>query len=194
MAYNIKGEYVLNCNCQLLCPCGVDGPPTSKDGHCRGAQVMHVTQGTKDGLDLSNIDFGWVYDLPGKVTSGGWTSGLIIDPSVSDDRVKAIEDIMQGRDGGPFAEFAPLISKWMPTERAPVKFTGGKEPKGAIGKSSFTFQPLLGADGKPTTINNAMLGFAPAYEVGTGGAGTFESTGISFEPVYGEHAQFEFAS
>ena len=193
MSYRIAGTYVLNCNCELLCPCGVDGPPTSKDGHCRGAQVMHISEGNKDGVDLANIDFGWVYELPGNVTSGGWTSALIVDPSASDDQVQALEDILQGKDGGPFAEFAPLIATWKPTERAPVKFTAGKEPKGAIGKSSFSFQPLVGADGNPTTIKNAMLGFAPEYEVGKG-TGTIDTAGITFEPVYGEHAQYEFAS
>lgn len=154
---------------------------------------MHITEGTKDGVDLANVDVGWVYDLPSNVTSGNWTSALVIDPSASDDQVQAVEDIFMGRDGGPFGEFAPLISEWKKTERAPVTFTPGQEPKGAIGKTSFTFQPLLGVDGKPTTIKNAMLGFAPEYDVGKG-AGTIDTAGISFEPVYGEHAMFEFAS
>ena len=193
MAYRIAGEYVLNCSCNLICPCGVDGPPTSKDGKCHGAQVMHITEGNKDGVDLANVTFGWVYELPGKVTSGNWTSAIIVDPSVSDDQAQAVEDIIQGKDGGPFAEFAPLVSKWNKTERAPVIFTPGDEPRGAIGSTSFVFHPLLGPDGKPTQIRNAMLGFAPEYDVGTG-EGTIDAAGISFEPIYGEHAMFEFAS
>ncbi|MFY9587188.1 MAG: DUF1326 domain-containing protein [Actinomycetota bacterium] len=193
MAYRIAGTYVLNCSCNLICPCGVDGPPTSKDGKCHGAQVMHIADGNKDDVDLSNVTFGWVYELPGKVTEGNWTSALIIDPSASEEQAQALEDIMMGRDGGPFAEFAPLISTWKPTERAPVTFTPGDEPKGAIGKTSFTFHPLKGADGNPTTVKNAMLGFAPEYEVGTG-SGTIDTAGISFEPIYGEHAEYEFAS
>lgn len=193
MAYRIAGEYVLSCSCQLICPCGVDGPPTSKDGHCRGAQVHRITEGNKDGIDLADIDFGWVYDLPGNVTSGGWTSVLIFDPSVPDEKVRALEDIMQGKDGGPFAEFAPLIATWKPSERAPVQFTPGKNAKAAIGKTSIVFEPLLGADGNPTTIKNAMLGFAPEYEIGKG-TGAVDNAGIAFEPIYGEHAMFEFAS
>jgi hypothetical protein len=193
VAYRIAGEYVLNCSCNLICPCGVDGPPTSKDGKCHGAQVMLVSEGTKDGVDLSNVVFGWVYELPGNVTSGGWTSALVIDPSASDDQAQAIEDILQGKDGGPFAEFAPLIATWKKTERAPVKFTGGKAPKGEIGKTSFSFEPLLGPDGNPTRVKNAMLGFAPEYDVGKG-SGTIDTAGIAFEPIYGEYAKYEFAS
>jgi len=193
MSYRIAGEYVLNCNCMLICPCGVDGPPTSKDGPCRGAQVMHIAEGTKDGVDLANVDFGWLYELPGNVTSGNWTSAIVIDPSASDDQAKGVEGIIQGKDGCPCAAFAPHIATWKKTERAPVIFTAGDEPRGAIGSTSFVFHPLHGPDGGPTRIKNAMLGFAPEYDVGTG-EGTIDTAGISFEPVYGEHAMFEFAS
>lgn len=193
MTYKIAGEYVLNCNCQLICPCGIDGPPTSNDGHCRGAQVMTVKEGNKDGVDLAGVTFGWVYDIPGNVTSGGWTSALIIDPSASDDQVKAIEDIIQGKDGGPFGEFAPLIAEWKKTERAAVIFTPGDEPRGTIGDSSFVFHPEKGPDGGPTRIKNAMLGFAPEYDIGKG-EGTIDAAGISFDPIYGEYAEYEFAS
>ena len=122
MAYTIKGEYVVTCNCNLICPCGVDGIPTSKDGQCHGGQVLHITEGTKDGVDLAGVDIGWVYHIPGNVTGGDWTMVLVLDPSVSDDQVKAVEDIIQGKDGGPFAEFAPLIGTFKPTERAAVYF------------------------------------------------------------------------
>lgn len=193
MAYNIKGEYVVTCSCQLICPCGVDGTPTGPGNECRGAQVLHIAEGTKDGIDLSGIDVGWVYHLPGNVTGGNWTMVLVFDPDVSADRVEALEQIFQGRDGGPFADFAPLITNVLPTERAPVTFVGGKEAHGTIGSGSFGFSPILTPDGKPTTIRNAPLGFAPEYEVGHG-SGAIDAAGISFEAVYGEHAQFEFAS
>jgi hypothetical protein len=193
MAYKIAGEYIVICDCNLICPCGVDGPPTSKSGQCHGAQILHVSEGAKDGVDLSGIDVGWAYTLPNNVTGGNWTTLLIIDPSVSDEQVGALEEIFQGKDGGPFAEFAPLISEWKPTERAKVTFTGGKAAKGTIGKDSLEFAALMGVDGNPTTIKNAMLGFAPEYEVGHG-KGSVTTGGIKVDPVYGEHANFEFAS
>jgi hypothetical protein len=193
MAYTIKGEYVVTCNCNLICPCGIDGIPTSKDGQCHGGQVLHVAEGTKDGVDLAGVDIGWVYHIPGNVTGGDWTMVLVLDPSVTDEQVKAVEEIIQGKDGGPFAEFAPLIGTFKPTERAPVSFTGGKEAKGSIGSSALGFMPLLGADGNPTTVKNAMFGFAPEYEIGKG-SGSVTAGGISYDAIYGEHAAFEFAS
>jgi hypothetical protein len=193
MPYKIAGEYIVICDCNLICPCGVDGPPTSKSGQCHGAQILHVSEGSKDGVDLSGVDIGWAYTLPGNVTGGNWTTLLILDPSVSDEQVKAVEDIVQGKDGGPFAEFAPLIGTWKPTERAKVTFTGGTSAKGTIGDGTLEFAALAGPDGNPTTVKNAMLGFAPEYEVGYG-KGSVSTGGISVDPVYGEHANFEFAS
>lgn len=193
MTYRIAGEYVVTCSCNLICPCGVDGPPTSKNGQCDGAQVLHIEEGTKDGLDLGGIDVGWVYNIPGNVTGGNWTMILVFDPSVPDDKVQALEAIFRGEDGGPFADFAPLISTWGDTVRAPVTFTGGPEAKGTIGSGSLAFSPALGTDGKPTTVKNAMLGFAPEYEIGHG-SGTVSAGDISFDAIYGEHAFWEFAS
>ena len=187
------GWAVVNCNCNLVCPCGVDGPPTSKDGQCYGSQVLHITEGSKDGVDLSGIDVGWVYHIPGNVTGGNWKMAIAVDPGVSDDRVQALEQIFKGEDGGPFGDFAPLIGSFLETQRVPVAFTSGKEPKGTIGSSTLAFMPLVGQDGNPTTIKNAMLGFAPEYEIGKG-SGSTDVAGITFDAIYGEHAQFEFAS
>lgn len=193
MAYSIKGEYVTTCTCQLICPCGVDGPPTGKDGKCRGVFVLHITDGNANGTDVSGIDVAMVYILPGNVTSGNWIAGLVFDPGTPEDKVAALEKILKGEDGGPFGDFAPLIAEFRASERAALTYKPGKEPSATIGKRTVGFSPLLGGDGKPTVVRNAMFGFAPEYEIGKG-SGTVEAAGISFESVYGEHAQFEYAS
>ena len=193
MGYKISGEYVTTCSCKLICPCGVDGPPTAEDGQCRGVFVLHITEGNSNGTDLSGVDVAMVYHLPANVTSGNWMAGLVFDPGTSDDKVAALEKILKGEDGGPFGEFAPLIGDFRASERAPVSYKPGKEPSATIGKSSVGFSPLADAEGNPTVIRNAMFGFAPEYEIGQG-SGSVNAVGISFESVYGEHAQFEYAS
>ena len=193
MGYKLQGEYVGTCSCQLICPCSVDGPPTGKDGLCNGLFVLHITDGSVNGTDVSGIDIAMVYNIPSNLTSGNWTMGLVFDPGVPDDKVAALENVLYGKDGGPFGEFLPLIGTFVPSERAPLSFTGGKEASAKIGKSSLGFSPHLGGDGNPTTIRNSMLGFAPEYEIGKG-TGKVNQSGISYEAVYGEHAKFEFAS
>ena len=193
MGYKIAGEYMFNCPCTLICPCSVDGPPNTKDGKCYGAGLFHVTNGTSNGTDLSGTDVAMIFTIPGNTTGGNWKIGLVFDKGTSDDKMQALEDIFQGRAGGPFAEFVPLISEFIPSSRAALAYKSGKESSFSIGDADFGYSPILGADGNPTTVSNAMFGFAPVYEVGKG-SGSLDMSGIKFDATYGERAQFEYAS
>jgi hypothetical protein len=194
MAYRIAGTYVLHCSCRLLCPCSVDGAPTSPDGQCDAAGVFHVASGNSDGTDLSDLDFALYFHVPGNLTAGNWTVGLVVDEGASDEQAQAIERIVSGQDGGPFAEFVPLIGEIQPLRRGRVTFSDGDAPSGSVeGEAEIRFEPLRGADGAPTTVSNAMLAFAPTYTIGKG-SGRGQATRGSYEPIYGESAAFEYAS
>jgi hypothetical protein len=194
MAYRIAGTYVLHCSCHLLCPCAVDGPPTSPDGQCDAASVFHVASGNSDGTDLSGVDFALYFHLPSNLTAGNWTVGIVVDEGASDEQSEAIERIVSGQEGGPFAEFAPLIGEVQPLRRGRVTFSDGDAPSASIeGEAEIHFDPLRGADGAPTTVSNAMVAFAPTYTPGKG-SGRGQSIRGSYEPVYGESAAFEYAS
>ena len=194
MAYHIAGTYVLHCSCQTLCPCAVDGAPTSPDGQCDAASVFHVASGNSDGTDLSGVDFALYFHLPSNLTAGNWTVGIVVDEGASDEQSQAIERIVSGQEGGPFAEFAPLIGEVQPLRRGRVTFSDGDAPSASIeGEAEIHFDPLRGADGAPTTVSNAMVAFAPTYTPGKG-SGRGQSIRGSYEPVYGESAAFEYAS
>jgi hypothetical protein len=102
---------------------------------------------------------------------------------------------MRGQEGGMFADFSGLISEYMGTERGEVTFTDGDKPTGSISGSSFTFEPLPGPEGSgaQTTVKNAMFGFAPEFRVGRT-SGSQNAMGIEFDSIYGETADYEFAS
>ena len=61
------------------------------------------------------------------------------------------------------------------------------------GRSEVTFEAALGLDGTPTTVKNAMFGFAPEYKVGRT-TGHSDAFGLGFDPSYGESAEFMFSS
>jgi hypothetical protein len=194
MAYRIAGTYVLHCNCQLVCPCAIDGPPTGPDGQCDSAGVFHVESGNSDGTDLSGVDFALYFHVPSNLTSGNWTVGLIVDEGASDEQAQALERIVSGQEGGPFAEFVPFIKEVQPLRRAKVTFSDGEAPSGSIeGEAEIQFEPFRGPDGTPTTGSNAMLAFAPTFTLGRG-SGRGQSIRGSYEPVHGESAAFEYAS
>jgi hypothetical protein len=194
MAYRITGNYVLHCNCHLICACAVDGPPTSPDGQCDAASVFHVESGNSDGTDLSGVDFAIYWHVPNNLTAGNWKVGLIVDESASDEQAQALERIVSGQDGGPFAEFAPFIAEAQPLRRARVSFSNGDAPSASIeGEAEIRFEPLRGPDGGPTTVSNAALAFAPTIAIGKG-SGRGQSIRGEYEPVYGEAGAFEYAS
>jgi hypothetical protein len=195
MAWKISGTYLANCSCNLICPCPVDGPPTSEDGQCHGHGVFQVAEGNLDDTDLSGVNVAFVNLFPKNLTAGGWKFGIIVDEDASDEQANALERIFKGEEGGPFADFAALTEEWLGMERAPVTFSDGDRPSASIGDSSTTFEPLPGPEGSnsQTSVSNAMFGFAQEYRIGRS-PGKMSNLGIEFEGIYGETAEYEFGS
>jgi len=194
MAYRIAGTYVAACDCSLLCPCPVDGPPTGKDGECHGSILWQVREGNLDDTDFAGVAFALYNHFPSNLTSGNWKIGLVVDEGATDEQAQGIERIVSGQEGGPFGEFVPLIGEYLGMERASVRYSDGDTPSASVGdKTEFNFEPVRGGDGSPTTVKNAMFGFAPEFQVGRA-SGRSSAFGIGFDASYGEAAEFEFSS
>jgi hypothetical protein len=194
MSWELSGKYVANCNCQLVCPCPVDATPTGPNGECRGAAVFHVANGNLDGTDLSGLDFAFCNWFPSNLTGGNWKVGVVLDQSVSDEQAAALERILRGEEGGAFGDLSALYGEWLGVERGDITFSDGDAPSASVaGRVDLSFTPLPGPDGKPTSVKNAMFGFAPEFLIGKG-SGRSDLFGIGFEAVYGETADFNFSS
>ena len=195
MAWRMAGTYLASCSCNLLCPCPTDGPPTGPDGECHGVGVFHIAEGNLDDVDLGGLNMGLVNLFPSNLTAGNWKLGVVVSDDASDDQLDAIDRIMRGQEGGMFAEFGPLIADYLGTERGEVTFSDGDKPSASIQGSSFTFEPLQGPEGSgtQTTVKNAAFGFAPEFRVGRT-SGAQSAMGIEFDAIYGETADYEFAS
>lgn len=192
MAYQIAGTYVSHCNCQQVCGCAWDQPPTSPDGKCRGIIVFHVEQGDLDGTDLSGVNVAAFFYIPERF-SAGFDMGLVVDEGASDEQADALGRIFEGKAGGPFEEFAGIRSDWLGVERDSITFSDGEEPSASIGASEVRFEAFRGEDGQPSTASNAPFGFAPVFRLGTssGRSGLF---GQEFDANYGEAAEYEFSA
>ncbi|MGW9413072.1 DUF1326 domain-containing protein [Arthrobacter cupressi] len=194
MSWEMSGKYVQSCSCSLICPCPVDAEPTGPNRECRGVAVFHIEGGKLDDTDLSGVDFAFANWFPSNLTAGGWKVGVVVDQGAADGQAAALERILHGDEGGPFADFAALYGEWLGVERASISFSDGTTPSASVeGSVSFTFEPLPGTDGGVTTVKNAMYGFAPEFMIGRSPT---KSTlfGIDFDGVYGESAEFSFAS
>jgi hypothetical protein len=169
----------------------MDGPTTGENGECKGLLVFGVREGNLDDTDLSGAHFALWNHFPSNLTAGNWTVGIVVDDGASDEQAQAIERIISGEEGGPFADFAPLIGDYKGMERASVSVSDGSASVGGLG--DIGFEALTGPDGSPTTVSNAMFGFAPTFKVGKG-SGHVNSPAGEFDSVYGESADYEFTT
>ena len=193
MAYQIKGTYTAICDCRVICPCPVDGTPTGPNDQCMGVAIFSIREGDLDGTDLGGTSFALYNHFPANLSSGNWKIGIVIDEGASDEQAQAIEKIISGDEGGPFAEFAPLIADFVGVERAKISVHNGT---GSVeGKTEFKFEPFTGPDGSQTYVHGAMFGFAPSYTIGKS-SGKSDSFGLSFtaDGSYGEHAEFDYST
>ena len=193
MAYRLSGTYVGHCDCQLICPCAMDGPPTGRDGQCHGLLVYQVREGNLDDTDLSGVNVVMGYMAPSNISAGNLKLGLVVDEGASEGQANALERIFKGDEGGMFGEFVPLVGEWLGVERAPIGFSDGDEPSAKIGDTNVMFEAFKGHDGKPTTASNAPFGFAPTFSLGKS-SGSSGVLGQSFEASYGEAAEFEYTA
>ncbi|WP_137991755.1 DUF1326 domain-containing protein [Streptomyces vilmorinianum] len=196
MTWTISGNYLAGCSCAMVCGCAVDANPRDPHGReeCLGCNVFHVAEGRLDDVDLSGVDFALYNHFPSHLTAGDWKIGVVVDEKASDAQADALERILSGREGGAFGELSQFYGEYLGLERAPVSLTDGEKARVSVeGKSELTFEPLRGPDGGPTTMKNAMFGFAPEFTLGrtTGRSSAF---GLSFEPSYGEQGDFTFSS
>jgi len=193
MAWQIEGDYIASCSCNVVCPCPVDGTPNDPNGkgECRGVAVFHIDSGNLDDTDLSGVNFALVNFFPANFTSGNWKLGVVIDDGAAEGQTAALGTILSGEAGGPFAQFAPLMGENLGLERAKVSLSANG---GSIGSmSDYTWEPFRGADGNPTTVKNGALAFAPEFAIGRT-KGKSNVFGLEFEGNYGEAAHFSYSS
>ncbi|MFH8694512.1 DUF1326 domain-containing protein [Streptomyces chartreusis] len=174
-----------------MCGCAVDAKPRDPQGReeCVGCIGFHVAEGHLDEVDLSGVDFALYNQFPSNLTAGNWNIAVVVGDGASDQQTEALERIVSGREGGAFGVFGEFLG----LERAGVSPTDGEKPRLSIaGKTQLEFEPLRGPDGGPTTMKNAMFGFAPEFTLGT--TGNSQAFGLSFEPAYGEVSEYKFSS
>jgi len=96
MAWQIKGHYLEACNCDLGCPCNMSGFPTH--GFCEGSIAVEITEGNRDGVDLSGAKFAGAVKWPGAIHEGNGTMAVFIDANT--EQQAALVEILTAKDPG----------------------------------------------------------------------------------------------
>jgi hypothetical protein len=85
-----------------------------------------VEQGKFESVDLSGAKFLVIGRTPGNMGEGNWEVGVIVDEGTSQEQQEAIGAIVGGTAGGPMANIAPLLGKFLGMEQRPIEFKGSE--------------------------------------------------------------------
>lgn len=96
MAWRMHVSYFEACNCELGCPCNMNGFPSH--GACEGAIAVRVRSGERDGVDLTGVKFACAVKWPGAIHEGNGEMALFID--ATEQQSAALLPILTAEDPG----------------------------------------------------------------------------------------------
>jgi hypothetical protein len=162
MTYQLEGRLLEVCSCNILCPCWAGGDPDN-DGTCQAIVAWHIDKGTIEGVDVSGRTMALLANIPGNVLQGNWHVVAIVDDQSTPQQQEAILNVWTGKHGGPVADLAKLVGEVVGVERLPIAFTveGGKGRVKIGSLAEAEMAPLLGANNRPTTLNDSVFSTIP---------------------------------
>jgi hypothetical protein len=169
MAWNLKGEFIETCSCNMLCPCwyGQAELMVMDRGWCGTSILVRVREGDFEGTDLGgqNAVVGLFFPGP-TLFDGNGTGRVYVDSRASEEQQTALEKILQGQSGGGLEVPASLMSRWLPTQQASIEVdvqNGKVQAKiGDLGEMSS--QRLVNDLGNKMTMQNTAFTLAFQFE------------------------------
>ena len=168
----IKGELILNCSCDVFCPCVVSlgaHPPT--EGHCHAWMGIIIDEGHFEGEDLGGLNVGLLVDIPGRMGEGQWKVAAYVDERASGKAYNGLLQIFSGAAGGTTGLFTMLVSDIIGAERAPVMIErDGRKRRITIGrKIQGEIEMIAGKDSEhPVMVSNSKYWMGPDIIVAQG--------------------------
>lgn len=120
MSWNLRGNYVETCSCELMCPCNLSLDHGATYDFCRVTLVFDLREGAVDGTDIAGCKVVLIADTPKVMTDGNWRVGVFIDDHATEAQFDKLVQVFSGQLGGPMAGLAPLISEMLGVERAAI--------------------------------------------------------------------------
>ncbi|MAJ24631.1 MAG: hypothetical protein CMP36_03885 [Rickettsiales bacterium] len=170
--WKIQGELILNCSCDVFCPCVVSlgaHPPT--EGHCHAWMGIIIDEGHYEGESLKGLNVGLLVDIPGRMGEGNWKVAAYVDDKANDKAYNGILSIFSGAAGGTTGLFTALVSEIIGAEKTSVDIIrDGKKRTINIGrKIQGQVEMIEGiSSNEPVTINNTKYWMGPEVIVAKG--------------------------
>lgn len=192
-----RGLLFENCTCQLVCPGHMHFSQACTHERCLGYWAVRVDEGRFGDVPLDGRRAFLAFEAPQRMMDGGWTEVVIIDDEATDAQRGALDRILRGEAGGPWAVLARFVSRWLDTRTAPVVFTDeGTTHRAEIpGLGSSTVANIRGRDRtQPVTFENIFNQIHGSSQVIATGTSTYDDGVIRFatEKTHGLHSRFSW--
>ena len=197
-SWHLKGDYFENCNCEVLCPCVVPGPPTDPtEGHCDVGFASHIQEGNFAGISLNNINFVVIAYTPGNMGAGNWTTAVYIDENANGEQREALGRILSGEMGGPAQRWMPLTTDFKGTKYCPITYTAeGRTRSVSIPEiMDFSVEGIAAGRGnEPLRLENVGHPVSSTLTLARGTANTYTDHGMNWDNTgkNGHYSAFEW--
>jgi hypothetical protein len=106
--WTMKGRVVIACNCEVGCPCNVNGRPTH--GDCEGGWVWRIEAGSYGQTKLDDLHLALFADWPAAIHEGNGVAAAFIDERADEAQRAALSALVSGQAGGPWGIFRKTIT------------------------------------------------------------------------------------
>jgi len=168
IAWRARGLLFENCNCQLVCPGHMHFDQLCTHERCVGYWAVRIDDGAFGEVSLAGVNAVVAYDSPQHMIDGNWTEVVVIDQAASPAQRQAVEAILTGRAGGPWAVLARFVGRWLDTRFLPVEFAdeGGTKRARIPGLLEAVVTQIRGRDrSQPVLFQNIFNQIHAATQV-----------------------------
>jgi hypothetical protein len=154
-----RGLLFENCSCTLVCPGHMHFSQNCTHERCKGYWALRVEDGDFGGVALGGTRALVAFDTPQRMIDGGWLETIIIDEAATAAQREALEAILTGRAGGPWAKLGTFVATRQPTEFRPIVIEddGAVKRLSIAGRLRSVVTQIRGRDkSKPVRFENSF--------------------------------------
>jgi hypothetical protein len=198
IVWQAEGLLFENCNCQLVCPGHMHFSQFCTHERCVGYWAVRFDGGSFGSVPLAGARAVIAYDSPSHMIDGGWTEVIVIDEAASGEQRRAVEAILDGSAGGPWAVLGRFVGRRLPTRFLPVELVDeGTSKRARIpGVLEGIVTAIRGRDrSQPVTFGNIFNQIHAATQVIAAGTTQYDDgvIRVSTDKTHGLYSRFDWA-
>jgi hypothetical protein len=194
-----RGLLFENCSCTLVCPGHMHFSQNCTHDRCKGYWAVRIDAGEFGAVSLLGTRAIIAFDCAQRMIDGGWLQTIIIDESASADQRSALETILTGGAGGPWAKLAGFVATRQPTEFRTIEIAdeGATKRASIVDRLKTVVAQIRGRDrSKPVLFENIFNQIhAPTQVIALGDA-EYDDGAIRFvnSQTHGLFSEFEWSA